>query len=643
MPLQHVLDEFVEWGFNSVRLNYSLDQLFADSKSPFASTEDDDEYDCNKNLLICKNKARDKNYLKRALHFNQWLFLEEIYAESTKESKKGANLLANVILCVDDKIIACKTNDEDHKNGNVDAITEALNSHEVHILRKVMQYLAASKFESLCGNGKWKQTKMVDHLAAWREKMIKGLHPFGVQPKTKTSTQLLGMLINFSRSVTDTLWNQATGRMGTSRRQAELVLRMMHAMDGHWMKLVVIWAYLSPIVHLLPVMVRVWDQEEWRFFHFDVAWSILGFMGFRDIHINYLVEQNTLKRCDLFALVFSEDLLDLHDPRMLGTKVLRNTCSNAFAVLGDDGVLPYITTTPPLGRSDIGFNSEDREFFKNLRAADKHFEALTRPSVRRTASKQLGSTSPTSIEVIIKEAGECEPVVVPLPASSDFGRYQLGQSFPSMLTIRPHKKLTTTEKNETNVGSPACDRARRAREKTARQFSSQVKPFASFSGTGKPFHHARTIAVTKLNTQGIRDTGTVTHLWQQLALWQQYQGEPPVFGRAGRRQAVLIEDAADDFPWWGEDEQNEPEDVPMCSVRGFCEVAARDKVLKWPKRKGYKVFFNPMNVTERLTREKWKEAIHAAYLQDRDGGERKEEGEVPTGDTLECLPMTQMA
>lgn len=74
MPLQHVLDEFVEWGFNSVRLNYSLDQLFADSKSPFASTEDDDEYDCNKNLLICENKARDKDYLKIALHFNKGLY-----------------------------------------------------------------------------------------------------------------------------------------------------------------------------------------------------------------------------------------------------------------------------------------------------------------------------------------------------------------------------------------------------------------------------------------------------------------------------------------------------------------------------------------------------------------------------------------
>eukprot|EP00392_Amoebophrya_sp_AT5.2_P005335 g5344.t1 len=487
-------------------------------------------------------------------------FLEEIYAESAKENKQGANLLANVILCVDDKIIAYKTNDEDHNNGNVVAITEALNPHEVHILRKVMQYLAASKFESLSGNGNWKPNKMVDHLAAWREKMIKGLHPFGVQPKTKTSTLLLGLLINFS------------------------------------------------------------------------------------------------------------------------TKVLRNTCSNAFAVLGDDGVLPYITTTPPLGRSDIGFNSEDREFFKNLRAADKHFEALTRPSVRRTASKQLGSTSPTSIEAIIEEAGEDAPVVVPLPASSDFGRYQLGQSFSDTLTVRPYKKLTTAEKNEMIMGSRACVHVRPGTTSTgedgAMVFQSgkavcefQVSPgdYESFpdeykrqclryvrcvsgaisfirqnSGTGKPFQHARTIAVTELNIQGIRDTGTVAHLWQQLALWKQYQGEPPAFGRAGRRRTVLIEDAADDFPWWGEDEPSGPVDVPVCSVRGFCEVAGRDKVLKWPKRKGYKAFFNPMNVTERLTREKWKEAIHAAYLKDRDGGERKEEGEVPTGDALECLPMTQM-
>eukprot|EP00392_Amoebophrya_sp_AT5.2_P002643 g2648.t1 len=82
MPMAAVLDQFVAWDLNSVRLNYSLDQIFADSHShkrgrgrrasAGARNGDDYDYDCNRNLLICQSERE----LLEALRENLWLYRE---------------------------------------------------------------------------------------------------------------------------------------------------------------------------------------------------------------------------------------------------------------------------------------------------------------------------------------------------------------------------------------------------------------------------------------------------------------------------------------------------------------------------------------------------------------------------------------
>eukprot|EP00392_Amoebophrya_sp_AT5.2_P012458 g12561.t1 len=327
-----------------------------------------------------------------------------------------------------------------------------------------------------------------------------------------------------------------------------------------------------------------------------------------------------MDRRELFMLVFSADFVDAHDPRMLGTKIMRTTCANALALLNDQTLVKYVVHKFPLGSDGRGFTDEDLADFKQFREADKTLEeklGADKWPAKGTNEERRGDgtdADPPWIELVWCEKTErlrilrgVEVLLEVLPAADAYHDY------PSL------DKRATLRK-------VAC--------------MSQALRYI-YDRRSTTFAEESSFVVYQPQISEILSTGTCTAFW---GLCTALRGSLlPRRARLGSRKRTVVICERDPEPTSCE-RMNKLYLGETAEASGFCEIAGRD--LKLPKRKGFEVFFDFKKIQTPYTNCEWVKAVQKAYEEDVEKRKieegKDEEGVDREPGNFDDLPATQM-
>ncbi len=335
---------------------------------------------------------------------------------------------ADLIAVVDDKALSILVHRDDLQNGNLARIFDTLRRATELNFKHCSQFFSKSKFEIVAGSPYWKGDANRQVLERVREMAVKYLNPFETTPTISLRTKLVGFLFNTDESQADTLYGQILARLKWSRIAAELVCKYLKRVSGPQLRAILVWAYISSILHLLVVAVRIFNDDYWEELLFQLAWSIMDMIGFSPEVVKACLERNKIPRGDIHKLAFSKKVLNMVDPRLLSTKILRCSSAKWTAASSSISVAAYATapvTFGPTIEALRGFTAPQVALLQEISAADSY--------VRESLSGVLGSSA------LYKLTANATSSTIPPapPASSSVARSGAATS-SAMVTLRDH-------------------------------------------------------------------------------------------------------------------------------------------------------------------------------------------------------------
>eukprot|EP00392_Amoebophrya_sp_AT5.2_P013718 g13847.t1 len=503
--------------------------------------------------------------------------------------------LPQVVMYVDDKVIGLKVHEDDQSL--LTDVLAALNLHEVEMLRKAGQYLAKSKLEVIIGNPTtWTRDVATTKLEGWAELLRKHFCPFGTVPEVKSSTVLLGALFNLTRSPRENLWSQIQQRLSYTRYQVELVEWKLKSISGSTLRLLTVWGFLSPVLHLLPLAQLVFSPIDWAQLHFDLAWNGLELAGFSRQQIDFLMEVNKLKRQDLFRLFFSEELLSFHDLKMMATKVTRATSARVMSLTDCKHVADLVTTFLPVGPcgtgSNSGFDDSDKSLFQTIADADSHLHQRFQDT-----SLDLPTIVPTPVKNdpaarwlrrqggVLKFHHDWRKANGTRPGPSRSSFFAIWCHEQQECRIAAEGKIVLRVRTSHAAYSDFPNETLREKLRHINAAATAVKYLRKYENS---FSSSRSVVLVGADWEDTRKTGTFLDLWGSFADWRE-------------GSVVLCRGHGDDaeFEWVESHVFQNENDCPSVYARALVEVADRETAIKWPKRHGFNVFYNPYTDSQR--------------------------------------------
>ncbi|CAD7924442.1 unnamed protein product [Amoebophrya sp. A120] len=565
-------------------------------------------------------------------HFNIFDTSGTTYLESILvQEGTSETALADLIAVVDDKAILILAHIDDKTNGNLGRLFEFLAKATELCFRHTGQFFSQSKYEMVTGSPYWSDEKCEKHLEAMRELAVKYLNPFGCCPSVSLSTKFLGFLFNAGQTSRAVLYNQIAHRLKYSRVSAELVYKHMRKMNGAQVRTLCIWAFLSCVLHLLAVAVRVFDDAAWTELLFSLSHAIGEFVGFTSDDLKYLLQANQVARDDLHKIIFSKKVMCMVDPRLMACRILRKGAAKWTAISRSVSVVPYATTSV-FASSDphrwSGFDAKQQTVLQDIADADAYLSELLKdvaPPVKSCVALGRHYPDPADADASLRAAEDVaakiadrlpsRSLLVPLPVTSDPATSSLARNYPPPKSLpatcapfrcpkgafefildkecelvvlcegRPTLRYTTTDHYEI-----CCPKTRNAARYLALVCHAihQILLCPDVQ-MGQP-----QLFIYDLSTNACRDLVNYRQLWLQLWCWP---GVVKIFDGPPRGERKL--------------------DAPSTNVRNsrstILELAARDVGVSWPIRDYPSVPIDFKTITDHLHAAHFRNRVHLAF------------------------------
>ncbi|CAD7926580.1 unnamed protein product [Amoebophrya sp. A25] len=280
------------------------------------------------------------------------------------------NVSSSVVAFVDDQSITLKLFYEDIINGNLALVLDALKLLIVFMYTSARQFIAESKFEGLvkqntgCG-----VVVNPDQVQKVYDTIRNALTPFGLRIKLRDTLSVLGYPLSATLSLGDSLWKLAQQRLSFAQVKVNRVLASTGwEISGKGLRLLLLWAFVTPIVDLVSAAVAVWDDVRWAKFNYDFATAAAEAIGLRPNQIAALRRLNAFHKSQLHRVVCSSSFLAIVEPYLLGIKCARTAATKFIASTGCAELLDYALIQPRQSQRIQG--EEGRSFFEDMDRAD---------------------------------------------------------------------------------------------------------------------------------------------------------------------------------------------------------------------------------------------------------------------------------
>eukprot|EP00392_Amoebophrya_sp_AT5.2_P019707 g20664.t1 len=392
---------------------------------------------------------------------------------------------------------------------------------------------------------------------------------------------------------------------------AEQVYKLKHKLSGPQIRSVAAWAFYSRILHILAMAAQIWDRKTWKKSMYFMSCGLLTFIGFSSRQIHMLLNDNGIQKEDIYKVVFSSDLMNLLDPMLMGTKLMRSAAAKWVALTGDTsvGLAAAITKSIPIKHDDPYIQEDDRTELRDIADADAALER------KFSAAKQTQTSAPPPNRI------NSSPLWVPTLSKSDFCGEVLRKTHGgdlvynhdgALFPLKFDKSITILLLRDPATGGTAAilDNETISRAKSddfydhpaikvadeLRFASTILKAIIDISTMPMLYQPNRppvVFWVCGLDLHLVRNSGIFLTLWRAAAL-----SHFPIY-------------------WLRSSPDKEIAPINMhrpvfCHTTHFVEVAERDDRIKWPKRTT-KTRFCLDDWTEPLRRKESQQAVDECY------------------------------
>eukprot|EP00392_Amoebophrya_sp_AT5.2_P015326 g15528.t1 len=328
----------------------------------------------------------------------------------------------------------------------------------------------------------------------------------------------------------------------------------------------------------------------------------------------------------------------------MAAKVTRATSSRVLALTNSEQLLEYATALLPMGLSNNekgGFDAEGRATLKAVHDADAQLRRKLTPESNETMLLVPVSARLDHAAMILRRQYgniRLEQQLPPPPLLRQAVTIHWLRDCSQVLVVVADQLVLRVRTTPGAYADIPCEEVQE-RLQHVNAVAAALKYVGTWLGN---FARMRPVVVfgTMWEQRAVRQTGTFLELWQEFGNWQ--WGE-----------VFFCVKEAPIFQW-----VNAAAEKSTCAsifARPFLEVADRENSIKWPKRTGYEVFYNPFtDTTSRILPHRrakiakcFREALKALGLEKptteatEDAQEKQEDAAKTVDDSqVSCLPET---
>eukprot|EP00392_Amoebophrya_sp_AT5.2_P005867 g5877.t1 len=197
------------------------------------------------------------------------------------------------------------------------------------------------------------------------------LRPFDCTPHWKDVAIFLGFPFGEK--------DDAAAFMGTVKKKLQFALVKIARVEaqakgqltGDNLRLAIIWAVYSQILHFLFGAVLFWGDQEWADLLTEVSCQIFYVTGYTKTQLEWLLWKEKLARREVYKLLFAEEFLDVPDPLLLMTRCVRTTAQKYLTLQPLDRDLVHYAFLPlRTGGNSKGLDHEQTHMLQSKSAAD---------------------------------------------------------------------------------------------------------------------------------------------------------------------------------------------------------------------------------------------------------------------------------